>query len=42
MSNVVNNEYPGKNPAEMSNAELAQLAAQQYQAIFLQLKRVRR
>jgi len=31
MSNVVNNEYPGKNPAEMSNAELAQLAAQQYQ-----------
>jgi hypothetical protein len=31
MSNVVNNEYPGKNPAEMSNAELAQLAVQQYQ-----------
>ena len=31
MSNVVNNEYPGKNPAEMINAELAQLEAQQYQ-----------
>jgi hypothetical protein len=32
MSNVVNDQYPGKNPAEMSNAELAQLAAQNYQS----------